>query len=61
MNFSVEGSNGFKHTCFNAFCNVTATVDGDEYWGLDMNRKRVTITVIEYEFVRWCQGEEVCE
>ena len=60
MNFSVEGYNGFKHSCFNAFCDVTATVDGDD-WGLDMYGQRLTITVQEFEWVRWCQGEEVCE
>ena len=60
MNFSVEGYNGFKHSCFNAFCDVTAIVNGDN-WGLDMYGQRLTITVQEYKWVRWCQGEEVCE
>ena len=61
MNFSIDGSKGFMHTCFNAFCNVTATVNGDDYWGLDMYAGRLSITVQEYDWVRWCQGEEVCE
>ena len=60
MNFSVEGYNGFKHSCFNAFCNVTATVNGGPGW-IDMHRGRLTITVQEFEWVRWCQGDEVCE
>lgn len=60
MNFSVEGDSGFKHTCFNAFCSVTATVEGDA-WRLDMYGQRLTITVQEYEWVRWCRGKGVCE
>ena len=61
MNFSIDGDEGFMHTCFNAFCNVTATVNGDDYWGLDMHAGRLSITVQEFDWVRWCQGEEVCE
>ena len=61
MNFSIYGDQGFMHTCFNAFCNVTATVDGDDYWGLDMYAGRLSITVQEFDWVRWCQGEEICE
>lgn len=60
MNISIEGDKGFMHTCFNAFCNVTAIVNGDD-WGLDMYGQRLTITAQEYKWVRWCQGEEVCE
>jgi len=60
MNFSVEGYNGFKHSCFNAFCDVTAIVNGNN-WGLDLYGQRLTIIVQKYEWVRWCQGEEVCE
>lgn len=61
MNFSIDGDKGFMHTCFNAFCNVTATVNGDDYWGLDMYAGRLSITVQEFDWVRWCQGEGVCE
>ena len=60
MNFSVEGDSHFMHSCYNALCNITATVDGNEYrryW----NGEMLTITVEEFEWVRWCQGEGVCE
>lgn len=60
MNFSVEGGSHFMHSCFNALCNITATVDGNEY-GRYWNGEMLTITVQEFEWVRWCQGGEVCE
>ena len=60
MNFSVEGNSHFMHSCYNALCNITATVDGNQY-GRYWNGEMLTITVQEFEWVRWCQGEGVCE
>lgn len=60
INFTVSGNHGFMKTCFNAFCKVNATVNGDEY-GLGYSSERLTITVQEFTWVRWCQGEGVCQ
>lgn len=60
INFTVSENHRFMKTCFNAFCKVNATVNGDEY-GLGYSSERLRITVQEFTWVRWCQGEGVCQ
>ncbi len=62
MNFSITGGSGFMHTCFNAFCNVTFIVSGNDVSGEPyFYGDRISVRVSEYNWVRWCTGEVNCE
>jgi hypothetical protein len=60
MEFILDGGDDFMAHCFNAVCSVNATVAGDG-WEVFKEDGRVVLVPSSYVWVRWCQGEEVCE
>jgi hypothetical protein len=60
MEFILDGGDDFLARCFNAVCQINATVVGDS-WEVSKVGDRVVLKPTSYEWVRWCQGEEVCE